>query len=431
MRRRASLFAGLLIVAAIITGAIAGVVGLLSSSATIGVRGVLDATPRSDLSLGITMPLASDAAEQARVARETFRASFHDGARAIPLSIESTVESVLDVVPESAGSDAADGWRVGVASATNLDSDAALVAGRWAKGPGEATMQADAAAALDVAPGDTLSVQGAEVTLVGMWRVSDIEAPRWMANEQWTTGASDNDVGPLIIDRSVWSTLDAEPWVHWAIIPDVDRLQATDLAAIANAWEAMPNAVKAAGLETGSRSGQFVVAIRELSARVAALRTAIPLALVILSAIAALTIWELAGLTTRTRANETALLWSRGATTASLSVRAGAEAAVVTAIGSAAGVAVAAMVLWSVQGADAAASTLWSGLWAAAAAVPASALAFWLRTVRTATAVPRSRSRGARAELRGRGRCRAASDRRRHLDMAAPHLRTRHADGLR
>ena len=327
MRRRASLFAGLLIVAAIITGACAAVVGLLSSSATIGVRGVLDATPRSDLSLGITMPLASDAAEQARVARETFRASFHDGARAIPLSIESTVESVLDVVPERGGSDAADSWRVGVASATNLDSDAALAAGRWAKGPGEATMQADAAAALGVAPGDTLSVQGAEVTVVGLWRVSDIEAPRWMADEQWTTGAADYSVGPLVIDRSVWSTLDAEPWVHWAIIPDVDRLQATDLAAIANAWETMPDAVKAAGFEPGTRSGQFVVAIRELSARVAALRTAIPLALVILSAIAALTIWELAGLTTRTRATETALLWSRGATTASLSVRAGAEAA--------------------------------------------------------------------------------------------------------
>ena len=87
----------------------------------------------------------------------------------------------------------------------------------------------------------------------------------------------------------------------------------------------MPDAVKAAGLDTGSRSGQFLVAIRDVSARLAALQTAIPLALVILAAIAALTIWELAGLTARTRATETALLWSRGATTASLSARAGAE----------------------------------------------------------------------------------------------------------
>ena len=396
LRRRASLFAGLLIVAAIITGACAGVVGLLSSSATIGVRGVLAATPGYDLSLGLTMPLATDQAAQAEVATETFEASFHDGVRAVPLSIESTVESVLDVVPETAGVDTTDGRRVAVASASRLDSDAELVAGRWGTSPAEATLQADAAAALDVALGDTLSIQGAEVTLVGTWRVSDIEAPRWMANEQWTTGTSGTNVGPLIIDRTVWSALDAEPWVNWAIIPDVGRLQATDLAVITRAWDDMPNAIRAAGLETGSRSGHFVVASRELSARVAALQTAIPLALVILSAIAALTVWELAGLTTRTRASEMALLWSRGATTASLSARAGAEAATITAIGAAAGVAVAATVLWGVQGADAAASALWAGLWAAAAAVLAGALSFSLRTVRTAGAA-RAADRAGRA----------------------------------
>ena len=306
------------------------------------------------------------------------------------------METVLDVVPATGSSDAADSWRVGVASATNLDSDADLVAGRWGTNPGEATLQADAAEALGVAPGDTLSIQGAEVTVVGLWRVSDIEAPRWMADEQWTTGVSGNNVGPLVIDGSLWSTLDADPWVHWAIIPDVGRLQAPDLAAIESAWNGMPDAMRAAGLETGSRSGQFLVAIRELSARLAALQTAIPLALVILSAIAALTIWELAGLTTRTRATETALLWSRGATTASLSVRAGAEAAVITAIGSATGVCVAALVLSRMQGADAAASTLWSGLWAAAAVIAASALAFSLRTARTAAA-SRAADRAGRA----------------------------------
>ena len=90
------------------------------------------------------------------------------------------------------------------------------------RAPDEATLQADAAAALGVVPGDTLSIQDTEVTVVGTWRVSDVEAPRWMADEQWTTGASGNTVGPLIIDRSVWSALDAEPWVHWAIIPDVE-----------------------------------------------------------------------------------------------------------------------------------------------------------------------------------------------------------------
>ncbi len=73
MRRRASLFIGLFIVGAIITGVCAGMVGFLSSSATTGVRGALAANPATDLSLGITMPLASDAAEQERVTAQTLR----------------------------------------------------------------------------------------------------------------------------------------------------------------------------------------------------------------------------------------------------------------------------------------------------------------------------------------------------------------------
>ncbi|WP_439593624.1 FtsX-like permease family protein [Microbacterium sp.] len=373
------------------TGASAGVVGLLSSSATVGVRGVLEATPRYDLSLGLTMPLASDPEEQARVTEETFRASFRNGTRAIPLSIEQSVQTVLDVTLDDATE-----RRVIVVSASRLDSDADLVTGRWADDPSEATLQADAASALGLALGDTLSMQDARVTLVGTWRVSDAEAPRWLGEEQWTTGASGDSAGPLVIDRSLWSALDAKPWVQWAIIPDTGRLQATDLAAIAHAWEQVPDAIRAAGLETGSRSGQFVTSTRELGVRLAALQTAIPLALVILSVIAALTIWELAGLTARTRATEMALLWSRGATTASLSVRAGLEAAAITAIGSALGIGVAALVLWSVQGSEAVASTLWAGLWAAAAAVAAGALAFSLRTIRTARA-PRAAERAGRA----------------------------------
>ena len=256
--------------------------------------------------------------------------------------------------------------------------------GRWGSGPAEATLQADAAAALGVDRGDTLSIEGTEVTVVGTWRLTDIEAPRWQADELWTTGTAGTVAGPLIIDPSVWSRTDAEPWVHWAVIPDVPRLQATDLAAIKDVWGGIPNDLEAAGLRTGSRSGQFLVAVQELSTRLAALQTALPLALVILATIAALTIWELAGLTARTRATETALLWSRGGSTASLSLRAGAEAAAVSAIGCAAGVAAAAAILGSTRGADAAASVLVSGGWAGAAVVAVSALAFFLRTVRFA-----------------------------------------------
>ncbi|WP_457099442.1 FtsX-like permease family protein [Microbacterium sp. P5_E9] len=395
MRQRASLFIGLFMVGAIITGVCAGVVGFLSSSATTGVRGALAATPATDLSLGITMPLAPDAAEQARVTAQTLRNVFHDGARAIPISIESTVQSVIALEDPGADSGAAT-RRAGVATASHLDSDAQIAAGRWGSDPGEATLQADAAAALGVVPGDTLSIEGREVTVVGTWRLADANDARWMADELWTTGADGSTVGPIIIDPSLWSTLNAEPWVNWTIIPDAGRLQATDLAAIDEAWDETSAALKAAGLQTGVRSGRFLASAGELGTRLAALQTAIPLALVTLAAIAALTLWELAGLTTRTRATETALLWSRGATTASLSARAGAEAAVVTAIGSAVGVSVAALLQWNAGGTDAAASALASGWWAAAAVIAVTALAFAVRTARTAGPA-RSADRAGRA----------------------------------
>ena len=268
-----------------------------------------------------------------------------------------------------------------------------------------------------------------EVTVVGTWRLADANDARWMADEQWTTGADGSTVGPIIIDPSLWSTLDAEPWVTWAIMPDVDRLQPTDLAAIDHAWDGGIRCPQGRG--SGHRRPIRPVPRRggELGARLAALRTALPLALVILAAIAALTLWELAGLTTRTRATETALLWSRGATTASLAVRAGAEAGVVTAIGSAVGVAVAALLQWNAGGTDAAASVLASGWWAAAAVIAVSGPG--LRDSRSAHRRPGAlcRPRGARAGVRRRGRCRAAPHRCRTLHLAAPHVRAGQRDG--
>lgn len=398
MRRRASLFAGLLVVGAVTAGVSAGVVGFLSSSATAGVRDVLAAMPASDLSLGIAMPLDPDATQQDRVARNAVRTTFRDGTRSILIDIESAVETVVDVATLRTRSDQGSSTRrVGIATASHLESDADLVSGRWGAGPGEATLQADAAAALGVALGDTLSIGDLDVTLVGTWRVADPEAARWMADERWTTGVSGSTAGQLVIDPAAWSAVGGTPWVHWAIMPDLARLHAADLAAIETAWSRTPDALKAAGLVPGSRFGQFLVATQDVRGRLAALQTAVPLALVILAVIAALTIWEFAGLIARTRATEMSLLWSRGSTTLALSASAAAEAGAVTAIGCVAGIGAAALTLWAARGAEAAASVVSAGVWAGAAVVVVSAAAFAARTARTANA-------GTAAERAGRVR---------------------------
>ena len=68
----------------------------------------------------------------------------------------------------------------------------------------------------------------------------------------------------------------------------------------------------------------------------------------------------------------------------------------VTAIGSAVGLAIAATVQWSARGEDAAASAIDGGVWAGAATIAVGALAFSLRTVRTAGAA-RTADRAGRA----------------------------------
>lgn len=382
MRQRASLFAGLLVVAGIAAGASAGVVGYVSSSATEGVRGILGTMPPSDLSLGLAMALAADPAEQDRTARTTFAGTLRDGGRGIPIDVHTSIESVIPVeTPRSRAG--AEPPRVDVASATGLDAGADLVAGRWGAGVGEATMQADAAAALDVTPGDELSIGGVDVVIVGTWRVADPQAARWMGDERWTTGIAGASYGPLIVDAALWNEIDATPWMHWVVVPDIERLQASDLAAISAAWAGVSDAMSAAGLEPGSRSGRFIASAAEVAPRLAALRTALPLSLVVVVVIGALALWEIAGFAARARSAESALLWSRGATTAALAARAAVESAVVAAIGGLIGIAAATALIRSLRGGEAATAVASAGPWAGAAAVTVAGIAFAVRTAAT------------------------------------------------
>ena len=117
-----------------------------------------------------------------------------------------------------------------------------------------------------------------------------------------------------MIDESAWPLLDTEPRARWTIVPDVTQLTAGDLAPMVTAWNGINSAWRGefsvASLE---KQGRFKLTALELGARVDALRAVEPVALLLLAAIALVTLAELGRLLTTTRANEIALLWSRGA----------------------------------------------------------------------------------------------------------------------
>ena len=346
MRQRAGLFAGLLVVAAVTVGTAAAISGLLSTASTTGVRAVLAQQPGSERALRAALPLAGDspaALEQDRAAQATIREWFRDAAgRGVPSGIVRTVESASIV--------ARGGRRTCIerAKVWDLTSAATLEAGDWAGDASEATMQADAAAALGVGIGDTIVLdEQVELTIVGTWRVDDPDAPRWMGDALWITGGNERSVGPIVVEDTVWDELGITPQVRWTITPETERLAPSDLAAVDTAWETLPSAFRAAELGLPSLTGRFLLSARESQGLVAALQTAAPLALIVLGVLAALAIWELAGLLTRARSAETALLWARGATAHTLATVTAGEAACVAAAGALVGVAVAASLLFA------------------------------------------------------------------------------------
>ncbi len=380
MRQRAGLFAGLLVVAGVAVGTAAGISGLLSTASATGVRAVLAQQPGSERALRAALPLEGDyaaAVEQDRAARETIRESFRDAAgRGVPTDIVRTVESASIVERDDRRTS------VGLAEVTDLASVTTLEAGDWAGDASQATMQADAAAALGIDIGDAIVLDElVELTIVGTWRADDPDAPRWMGDSLWITGGNDRSVGPIVVDPTVWDELGITPQVRWTITPQTDRLAPSDLAAVDTAWETLPSAFRAAELGLPSLTGRFLLSAQESQGLVAALQTAAPLALVVLGVIAALAIWELAGLLTRARSAETALLWARGATARTLATVTAGEALGVAAAGALVGVAVAASLLFALP--DALAPTLAAGAGAALVVATISAGAFALRTARS------------------------------------------------
>ncbi len=368
MREHLALFASLLGVVAIVCGLGVGLTGFLATAATDGIRADLASRTGSAVGLELSLVRAPDAEAQDVEVREAFAAAFTTDGRPVPFEIDRSVSALSTAVPfvrldaegqladPGEGEDPldpdADGRSI-VLSIPDLQERSELVDGSWPASATEVSVQADAAALLGLVPGDRIRLGAADLTVTGTWRVLDPLDPHWLGDELVTGGFDADDVGPIIVDESAWTSIGVTAWGRWTLVPIADQMTVADLDTIARVWDDLSRTLKSVSeLDTSTlnRDGQLARTAIQIVSRVHALEAVRPIALLIIGAIAVIALLELARLLAGVRSNETELLWSRGASASSLMRSTALETALAAVLGAVIGTAAAAGALTLASG---------------------------------------------------------------------------------
>ena len=333
MRERAIVFAALLAVTAVASGLMVGIVGYLSTAEADGVRSQLAERSGADVALELALTTQPDVAAQDTRVRDLLARVFRDGDRMLELAVTRSTISTNPVQLST-------GVKAFVASIPDLDSNAELLSGAWPRSPGEASLQADAAEGLGLAPGDELTVGDTEVTITGTWRLSDPHDPRWVSDPLLLRGIDSAVRGPIVVAESDLPAIGAATTTRWAIVPDVAALRAGDLDIFIQNWRTIADSMRedrGFNVDSLQRSGRFAAVATSIQSTVNALGAVAPVALLVIGAIALLTLTELGRVLVTLRSREHLLLWSRGDTVVGLTLAAAAEAGIVALAGAAVG----------------------------------------------------------------------------------------------
>jgi hypothetical protein len=396
-RRRAGLFVAVGAVVLLLSALAVGLSGYLDAASTAGARAGLAALTGADGGFRITIPLASDASDQDRRVRATVREVVRTDGAAVPVKVSRDVETIDPVELDAARGAPV---RSALASIPDLPARAQLVAGAWPVSADQVSMQADAATAFGVRPGEVLTLPGGEaVTITATWRVRDAADPSWLGDPVALHGLSDLDTaGWVVIDPSLWPQAKAHPVARWTVLPNVARDTASQLQVL----ESAPDGVSGV-LSDDPRNGDAVdqdgllqVAIRPLAQDVQSAIAASTAPLVVVAVLGLIMIIELARLLEQLRSEENSLLAARGASRARFAAVTGAEAAAVAVPGAALG-ALIAVGLLALRGASGDIPPL--GWVAAAASAAAAVIALSMAAGRSAQNVG-GRTGGAAALLR-------------------------------
>jgi hypothetical protein len=369
VHRRARAHVGLLLLVlaqvALTTAAVAGATGYVSLAERDGVADTLAAVGPRAATLQVAARLSDDPAGQDAAARAVVAEHLGHLPVDVHASLASSALATARGAPEPAATAAADPTDDDAPSPDTLPSavlwadadlpDAAtLTAGAWPAGPGEAALQADAAARLDLAVGDVVSVTARDttvpLTITGTWLPTDPDDPRWFGDPLAAEGSADDGAvaGPYVVLPEVVAGLDGLRYQRWTLAPDPARLLPRDLGALAAGLAAAVEgldddpAVDVAGLTT---EGGLEGTLADLEARIAGVRgvTTAAVLLVVLTGLIALS--QMARLLAEVRLPETVLLRSRGTSVAQITTASVAEAAVVGVAGAALGAGAAAAAL--------------------------------------------------------------------------------------
>ncbi|WP_158522442.1 ABC transporter permease [Tessaracoccus aquimaris] len=332
----AVLFAVVMLTTAILAGSL-GNSGLLATRAA---HAALANPVTGDAGIQIQTRMGDDAQQQDTLVRDTLAKSFSP----IPIDVWTSLVSE----PRSASVDGtALAGRVVMWSAQQLaEPNLVLTDGTWAKGPGEATLSSAAAGLRDIAVGASIDVGGQSLTVTGLWRPSDPSAAMWLGDPMLRTGASGEDVGPLVVAPEVLAA-SGSPFIRWVVVPDGAAIKPAQLPMLT---ERAASAAKA--VEDADVSGRGVVVTGDLApaAEQAARESAsgdafgfLPVSVLILIAIVGLT--QVAGLLSASREPEESLLVARGASLRQILGVAVGESLLVGLLGSAVGTGLALLVL--------------------------------------------------------------------------------------
>ncbi len=299
----------------LVAGGVAGLVTLDAQTRDGAVRTRVTqlAPDRASLTVQVPGELGLDdpaAAEQDAAVRDDLARAFGDLPVTTTAASRSSQRDVVAPVAEGATS-------LVLLVADDLADLADLVDGTWPQAPDEASLQADAATALGVAPGDRVQVGGDDGTPVdllvtGTWRVRDDAEARVGGEELLLTGRqSTSAVGPLVPADPGLLGPAARTWWTAPRADDLDLGSARLLpAATRTAVAAIDRDPRLPAARTSTALDEDLTAVvREAGAAGATGRVVLLLvALVSLTAVVVVS-----SLLVQRRAGHTALLRARGA----------------------------------------------------------------------------------------------------------------------
>ncbi len=331
-----------------------------------GVHQAVDATPAVDRSVVVKINTVATSVDDldGPVRAELTRLLDHSGGEVATI-VRTDPFGLVDQTGEAAGDTPT---LVELGSFDGIERHASLVDGRWpiaGATPQEATLSQGAAAALSVKVGDHLPLVGRldaslmiDPVIVGIWQ-ADQNDPYWLGEVQpidgITSSAGFTTIGPLVVpvEDLGGASFGNRRSLEWRGILDTAGLRLEDLDAVradAIAFASRLDVAIPAGahVRVATRLAEILA---KVSSQSLVSRTGVLLLVLQFAVLAAYAITLVAGMLADRRRAETALLRSRGASTAHLAAMTIFEASLIAVLAAAAAPVLALLAVQALSGA--------------------------------------------------------------------------------